>query len=298
MSKQTILIAGATGSIGGASALALAKRGAKVILLGRSQNKLDARASRIRDTISDSKINSQDFDIDTLVVDFSDFDSVRMKAADALNRFSAIDALVLSVGVLKQNGPNILPNGHELMFATNVIGPFLFTQLLMERLQRSNAMILHVIAPYNKEIDWDDLESIKKHKPMAAFNRTKTCNRIFAGELSRRYKGTISSVAFDPTYVIDKKDPDLHKRWPSGFTGFFWKVMTLLFAKPPSVAGEPIAKLILDYKDRDAINGTMFKLERRIEKPDKAMVDEVIGKRFWDALVRLTELPHETNKAK
>ena len=287
-SKPTILIAGATGSIGGAAALALVKRGAKVVLLGRNQKKLDARANRIRSSISESKINSQDFDIDTLVIDFSDFESVRTKAAQALNRFSTIDALVLSVGVLKQNGPNILPNGHEIMFATNVIGPFLFIQLLMERLQRSDAMILHVIAQFNKEIDWNDLESINNHKPMAAFNRTKTCNRIFAGELARRYAGTISSVAFDPTYVIDKTDPELHKRWPSGFTGFFWKAMTLLFAKPPSVAGEPMAKLILDYKDRDAINGTKFKLERRT-KPDKAMVDEVIGKRFWDALVRLTD---------
>ena len=38
-----------------------------------------------------------------------------------------INGLVLSVGVLVQNGPNILPSGHEVMFATNVMGPFLFT---------------------------------------------------------------------------------------------------------------------------------------------------------------------------
>jgi NAD(P)-dependent dehydrogenase (short-subunit alcohol dehydrogenase family) len=293
VSEKTILIAGATGSIGGAAALALAKRGAKVVLLGRNQKKLDLKASRIRISVSESGINTQDLKIETLVIDFSDFDSIKLKAADALDRFSAIDALVLSVGVFKQNGPNILSNGHELMFATNVIGPYLFIQLLMERLQQSNAIILHVIAPFNKELDWDDLESIKKHKPMVAFNRTKTCNRIFAGELARKYAGKISSVAFDPTYVIDKTDPDLHKRWPSGLRGFFWKVMTLLFAKPPSVAGEPIATLILDCKDRNAINGTMFKLEECVEKPDIAMFDKVLGKQFWDTLAHMTELSYK-----
>ena len=75
--------------------------------------------------------------------------------------------------------------------------------------------------------------------------------------------------------------------------GFFWKVMTLLIAKPPAVAGEPIANLMLSYKDRSAINGTLFKLDKRVKKPDKAMKDEVLGKRLWDELVRLTGLTAE-----
>ena len=76
--------------------------------------------------------------------------------------------------------------------------------------------------------------------------------------------------------------------------GFFWKVMTLvLMAKPPAVAGEPIADLMLSYKDRDAINGALFKLYKRIEKPDKAMNDEVLGKRLWNELVRLTGITPE-----
>jgi hypothetical protein len=64
--------------------------------------------------------------------------------------------------------------------------------------------------------------------------------------------------------------------------------MTLLLAKPPAVAGEPIANLMLSYQDRIAINGALFKLDKRVEKPDKAMNDEVFGKRLWDELVRLT----------
>lgn len=64
---------------------------------------------------------------------------------------------------------------------------------------------------------------------------------MIAGELARRYAGKISSVAFDPTFIIDKKDPELAKRWPSGLPGLFWRILTVFFAKPPAVAGEPIA---------------------------------------------------------
>jgi hypothetical protein len=138
----------------------------------------------------------------------------------------------------------------------------ILTQLLLERMQQSDGLVLHVIAPFTKEIDWDDLESIRNHRTTTAYERTKTCNRAIAAELARRYAGKISSVAFNPTFIIDKSDPELDKRWPSGLMGFF-------------------------------CNGALFKLDKRVEKPDKAMNDEVLGKRLWDELVRLTGLTPE-----
>jgi NAD(P)-dependent dehydrogenase (short-subunit alcohol dehydrogenase family) len=288
--KQTILIAGATGNIGKAAAIALAKRGARVVILGRSHDKLQATKDSIYVKLSEAQIEYQEKDLATLVVDFSDMESVRLSAEEAMNRFPVINGLVLSVGALIQNGPHILDSGHEVMFATNVMGPFLFTQLLLKRMQKSDGLVLHVIALFDKKINWDDLESTRNHRSMAAFDRTKTCNRVIAGELARRYAGKISSVAFDPTYVIDKSDPDLGKRWPSGFRGFLWRMMTVFIAKPPAIAGEPIANLMLRVQDRSAINGTLFKLDRRIEKPDKAMNDKISGKRLWDELALLTRL--------
>ena len=288
--KQTILIAGATGNVGGGATVALAKRGTRVVLLGRRLKTLEAKTDSLRVTLSEKGIEFQDEDITTLVIDFSDMKSVRLAAAEAMNRFPKNDGIILSSVVLKQNGPNILPNGHELMFATNVMGPFLFTQLLLERLQQSDGLILHVVAPFYNEIDWDDLESIKKHKTEPAYHRTKVYNRVIAAELARRYAGKISWVTFNPSFIIDKKDPELKKRWPSGFMGFFWKVMTLLIAKPPVVAGEPIANLMINYEDRDSINGAYFKLDKLVKKPDKAMNDEVLGKRLWDERVQLTGL--------
>jgi NAD(P)-dependent dehydrogenase (short-subunit alcohol dehydrogenase family) len=285
--QQTSFITGATGNIGGAAAFALAKRGARIVLFGRTLKKLDDRADSIRCALSEARIECQSESIATLAVDFTDMESVKRAAEEALNRFQVIHGLILSAVALIQNGPNILPNGHEVMFATNVMGPFLFTQLLLGRLQQSDGLILHVVAPFYEEIKWDDLESIKNHKTETAYNRTKTMNRMIAAEMARRYAGKISSVAFNPTFIIDKKDPELSKRWPTGFMGFFWRVMTILLAKPPAVAGEPIANLMLSYKDRSAINGALFKLDKRVKKPDKAMIDEESGARLWGELLHL-----------
>jgi NAD(P)-dependent dehydrogenase (short-subunit alcohol dehydrogenase family) len=285
---RTILVTGATGSIGGSAAVALARRGARVVLLGRGAEKLSARADSIRDALADAGIDDNVAGIDTLVVDFSDMDSVRAAAEAALSRYSAIDGLVLSVGVLLQNGPTVLASGHEVMFATNVIGPFLFTNLLLERMQQSDGLVLHVIAPFNKCLDWDDLESIANHRPMTAFNRTKVCNRIVAGELARRYAGRISSVAFDPTFVLDKSDPELKKRWPSGFTGLIWRAMAVFRAKTPAVAGEPLAELLLSDRDRCSVNGALFVLDQRADEPDRAMKDEALGARLWERLELMT----------
>jgi hypothetical protein len=69
------------------------------------------------------------------------------------------------------------------------------------------------------------------------------------------------------------------KRWLSvGLTGYFYRIVAVFLAKPPAVAGEPIADLMLSQRDRSEINGALFKLDKRVEKPDRVMNDEVLGK--------------------
>ena len=284
--RQTVLVAGGNGNVGGGAAVSLAGRGARVVLLGRKPEPLEARASAIRAALSERGMG--DPAVETLSLDLADMDSVLLAAGEALDRFPAIDGLILSVVNLGQHGPTILPGGHDLMFATNVMGPFLLTQLLMDRLERSGALVLHVVAPFYEVIDWDDLESIEHYEDEPAYHRTKTMNRMIAAELARRYAGRISSVAFDPGFIIDKKDPTLKDRWPTGFTGVYWRVLSALVAKPPRVAGEPIADLMLSTPDRQAINGALFKLDKRVTKPDQAMSDTASGQRLWDELVRMT----------
>jgi len=284
--EQTVLVAGATGNVGGGAAAALAKRGVHVVMLGRDAAKLEAREDSIRAELS--AVGMDGSAVETMTVDFADLDSVRRAAAEALDRFPAIDGLVLSVVALVQGGPNILPNGHELMFATNVLGPFLFAQLLRDRLEQSDALIVHVVAPFYEGIDWDDLESVAHHKTGVAYNRTKTMARMVAAESARRFEGNVSSIAFNPPFVIDKHDPALKEKWPKGFMGLFWRAMTVVAAKPPRVAGEELADVMLSHHDRQALNGSYFKRDKRVP-PDKAMTDSASGQRLWSELERIVK---------
>ena len=283
--QQTVLVAGATGNVGGATAAALANRGVHVVMLGRDPAKLARRAESIRADQSTSGTDGSA--VETMTVDFSDMDSVREAAAEVVDRYPVIDALVLSVVALVQGGPNVLPNGHELMFATNILGPFLFNQLLLDRLKESGALVVHVVAPFHEDIDWDDLESMENHKTGVAYNRTKTMSRMIAAEAARRSGGNPSSIAFNPPFVIDKTDPAMKEKWPKGFMGLFWRGMTAVAAKPPRVAGEELADVILLHTDRQEMNGAYFKRDKRVA-PDRAMNDTVSAHRLWDDLVLMT----------
>lgn len=288
MEKQTVLVAGATGNVGGGAATALALRGNHVVMLGRDPVKLKARADGIRTEQSANGTGGST--VETMTVDFCDMDSVRTAASEALDRYPVIDVLVLSVVALIQGGPNVLANGHEVMFATNVLGPFLFSQLLLDRLRESDALVVNVVAPFREEIDWEDLESIQNHKTGVAYNRTKTMNRMIAAELARRSDGHPASIAFNPPFVIDKNDPAMKEKWPKGLMGLFWRAMTAVAAKPPRLAGEQLADVITLHADRQAINGAHFKRNKRVS-PDKDMSDSASGQRLWDELVRITGAP-------
>ncbi len=85
MNQQTILFTGATGNIGGGAAVELAKRGARVVLLGCRHVALKARADAVRGALVEAGMECLDSDISTLVVDFSDMESVRNAAAEAMD---------------------------------------------------------------------------------------------------------------------------------------------------------------------------------------------------------------------
>ena len=79
--RQTVLIAGGNGNVGGGAAMALAGRGAEVVLLGRKSSALEARAARIRADLAGR--GSGDPAIQTLEVDLSDQGATRRAAGVA-----------------------------------------------------------------------------------------------------------------------------------------------------------------------------------------------------------------------
>jgi len=128
---RVMLVTGATSGLGLVAAQQLAKCGATVILLGRDA----AKTAAVRDRIAEATGNEQ---VTTVVADMGDLDAVRRVAGEITERFDQLDVLVHNAGALSAVRTES-PQGIELTVASQVVGPFLLTSLLLPLLERSGA---------------------------------------------------------------------------------------------------------------------------------------------------------------
>ena len=124
-SSVTILISGATSGIGRATALELAARGSGLVILARDRARGEAIAILARTAGAASA--------EVLVCDLSLMASVREAVAEFERRHDRLDVLINDAAVFLSRR-DVTSEGHERMIATNYLGPFLLTNLLLDRL--------------------------------------------------------------------------------------------------------------------------------------------------------------------
>jgi len=244
----TIVISGATGAVGGAAASSLTQAGHRVILLGRDASRLTQSAHSMASSRSGSAV-------EIVLCDLSSMPSVREAAADLLNRLPRIDALVHSAAVFLPDR-TVTPEGLETMFATNHLGPFLLTHLLLDRLRASGpSRVITVSAPSTTEIDFEDLQGEKKWSALTQFGRTKMANLLFAYGLARRQPASqmTSNVLF----------PGLVKSGLMRNANAAVRGLSGLMSKSPEAAGNALAWLAVDPSVA-SVSGKFYKLT----KPD------------------------------
>ena len=164
MRGKTVVITGATGGLGLAAASALADLGARVVIVGRNQGKLDAAQSAIRG------------DVGTYRSDLSLLGEVRKLAHDISDREDRLDVLINNVGVLLPDRTETA-EGLEATLATNLAGHFLLTNLLIPKLKESSpSRIINVSSGgmYSQRIQPVDLSSeLEEYQGSTAYARTK-----------------------------------------------------------------------------------------------------------------------------
>ena len=126
---RVVLVTGATSGLGRAAAEQLARSGANVILLGRDAD----RTHRVADELTASTGSGS---IDTVIADMGDFDAVRLAAATIRERHDRVDVLIHNAGTLAAER-SFAPDGSEVTVASQLLGPFLLTGLLLDLLVRS-----------------------------------------------------------------------------------------------------------------------------------------------------------------
>jgi NAD(P)-dependent dehydrogenase (short-subunit alcohol dehydrogenase family) len=193
MKGKTVVITGGSSGIGKQLAINLASAGARVALACRERSRADAARAEIARAAASAELAVIDLDLATQA-------SVRRCAADIIGRFGAVDVLVNNAGI-QLTERRLGPDGIELVFATNVLGPHLLTLELLPALERARAArIVTIASSFAGELDVDDLEF--ERRPWNAtkpYKQSKACNRLLTWELARRLEGTgVTANAVSP----------------------------------------------------------------------------------------------------
>ena len=186
MGGKVVLVTGATSGLGLAAAEGFARLGAAVRLLARSAE----RGERACATVVKRSGNS---DVQVSLCDISDLQAVRHFAERFSAQASRLDVLVNNAGALA--GERTLSvDGIELTFATNILGPFLLTNLLVPLLEKSKpARIINVSSGgmYTQRIHLDDLQMAHEgFDGPTAYARTKRAQVILTELWAERLRGT------------------------------------------------------------------------------------------------------------
>ncbi|ORY31411.1 short-chain dehydrogenase [Naematelia encephala] len=187
---RNIIVTGPTiTGVGYATANAIAEQGPAVLVLaGRSLSKLEEAQRNILGNTRDAKIR-------LLQVDLSDMTSVRKAAAEVNGWNMPIDVLINNAAVM-DTPYTLTSEGHELQFATNYLGHWLFTNTLLPRiLQGRNKRIVNVSSSghVSSDIRYDD-PNFKK-----AYGQSKTACCLMATSLARKHGSEgLGAFSLDP----------------------------------------------------------------------------------------------------
>jgi NAD(P)-dependent dehydrogenase (short-subunit alcohol dehydrogenase family) len=218
LTGSTALVTGATGGIGKQIALGLGRLGAHVIVGARNADRGEATRAEIAAAGGDASV---------IKLDVASFESIHAAADEVNRRYDKLQILVNNAGAWFSDR-KLSADGHELTFATNVLGPHLLNRLLRPKLEISApARIVNVVSGFASEYDATDLEwERRKWAGFSAYKQSKQALRMITWGLAARLAGTGVTVnAAAPGFVKTDFNQNAH-----GFLAGMLGVMAKLFA--------------------------------------------------------------------
>ncbi|EOA20857.1 hypothetical protein CARUB_v10001194mg [Capsella rubella] len=291
-SRPICVITGATSGIGKATAVALAEKGFYVVLVGRSSQHLS-------ETLKEIKSKNKDAQLKSFEADMSSFQSI-LKFKNSLEQWlsdselhPSIQLLVNNAGILATSSrPTI--EGYDKMIATNYIGPFCLTKLLLPLLRKSNVpsrvvnvtSFTHRSASLHK-FDRDSVTgacySTSNQYPCAQiYEYSKLCLLLFSYELHRQLRiiddsNHVSVIAADPGFV----KTNIMRELPSCITSMAFLGFRIIgILQSPDAGAESIIDAALSAPERSG--SYYFGGKGKTIESSKVSKSTKLAKQLWD----------------
>jgi len=272
---KVCMVTGASRGIGLATAMGLARLGAEVVLVCRSEQRAREVVDKIRSATGNQNLH-------LLIADLSSQSAIRQLTADFNARFPNLHVLVNNAGVATRVR-TLSPDGIEMTFAVNHLAYFLITNLLLDRLKTSApSRIINVSseAHRNAKLDFEDLQMEKDFSGFKAYCLSKLCNILFTRELAKRLEGTsVTANSMHPGFLR---------------TGIFRETSGILKLLVMMTAGNPAkgARAILHLATSPELETATRKyFKGTLERPSSpASQDSQAAEKLWQISEQMTGL--------
>lgn len=281
MDERIAVVTGATSGIGKEIARGLLRRGFRVGIVGRSAMRGRAAVEELGG-------------VDMFLADLSVRPDVRRVAAEIEERYGRLDVLVNNAGVHMMRA-KVSADGYDRMIATNHLGPFLLTNLLLGMLGRSAPSRVVVVASeahrHAGRFDPERLAEPGSYRAAGSFRvyaRSKLLNILFVQELAERLEGTgVTANAVSPGVVATGLVREL--RWAERASGLISRTPAV---RTPEQGARMALELATDEKYEGCSGGFYSSAPGAGLLPRAgALKDRELRKAVWRASAHLVGLP-------
>jgi NAD(P)-dependent dehydrogenase (short-subunit alcohol dehydrogenase family) len=179
MNGKTVVVTGATSGIGEVAAETLARVGARILFVARSEDKAKTLLSRLVRA-------NPDVAHAFVLADLSVLSEMKSAARGLLAKASKVDVLINNAGAIFDHR-EVTPDGLERTFAVNHRAYFVVTEMLLPAMSPDARIVSTASTAHNfAKLDFDDLQTAKGYSAFGAYGRSKLCNILWTRELARR----------------------------------------------------------------------------------------------------------------